>query len=71
VIVELRQSQTGGPALVPSIRTMRRWFAQGRWLLPSALERVVPAQSLVPLTLRPNTYNVPLPTTPHLHRLSE
>ena len=35
VIDELRHSYGDGPAIVPSVRTMRRWFAQGRWLVPS------------------------------------
>lgn len=35
VIDELRRSHDDGPAIVPSIRSMRRWFAQGRWLVPS------------------------------------
>lgn len=34
VIDELRRSYRDGPAIVPSVRTMRRWFAQGRWLIP-------------------------------------
>ena len=32
VIHELRQNHREGPAMVPSIRTMRRWFTQARWL---------------------------------------
>ena len=32
VITELRQNHRDGPAMVPSIRTMRRWFTQARWL---------------------------------------
>jgi hypothetical protein len=32
VIHELRQNYRDGPAMVPSIRTMRRWFTQARWL---------------------------------------
>lgn len=31
VISELRQTYRDGPAMVPSIRTMRRWFTQARW----------------------------------------
>ena len=34
VIAELRLDVSGGPAVAPSIRTFRRWFAQGRWLVP-------------------------------------
>lgn len=33
VIDELRRNYDDGPAIVPSIRTMRRWFAQGRWMV--------------------------------------
>ena len=32
VIHELRQNYRDGPAMVPSVRTMRRWFTQARWL---------------------------------------
>lgn len=32
VITELRQNYRDGPAMVPSMRTMRRWFTQARWL---------------------------------------
>ena len=32
VITELRQTYRDGPAMVPSVRTMRRWFTQARWL---------------------------------------
>lgn len=32
VITELRQNNADGPALAPSVRTMRRWFTQARWL---------------------------------------
>jgi hypothetical protein len=32
VIAELRQNHRDGPAMVPSVRTMRRWFTQARWL---------------------------------------
>ena len=31
-IARLRQRHASGAATVPSIRTMRRWFSQGRWL---------------------------------------
>lgn len=33
VIAGLRASNAGGPARVPSARTMRRWFFEGRWLV--------------------------------------
>jgi hypothetical protein len=32
VIGELRERHRGAPACVPSLRTMRRWFSDGRWL---------------------------------------
>lgn len=32
VITDLRENYRDGPAMVPSIRTMRRWFTQARWL---------------------------------------
>ena len=31
VIEELRAGYADGPAMVPSVRTMRRWFTDGRW----------------------------------------
>lgn len=31
VIAELRSTYRDGPAMVPSVRTMRRWFTQARW----------------------------------------
>lgn len=34
VIDELRAQAAGGDAIVPSVRTMRRWFGDGRWLQP-------------------------------------
>lgn len=39
VIVELRQNYRDGPAMVPSIRTMRRWFTQARWLATASGSR--------------------------------
>lgn len=33
VIAELRTTYGDGPSRVPSVRTMRRWFTQGRWLI--------------------------------------
>ena len=33
VIAELRRDHRDGPAMVPSVRTMRRWFSQARWLM--------------------------------------
>lgn len=35
VIHDLRLDVSGGPAVAPSLRTFRRWFAEGRWLLPA------------------------------------
>lgn len=32
VISELRLTYRDGPAMVPSVRTMRRWYTQGRWM---------------------------------------
>ncbi len=34
VIDELRHRHRHDPADVPTVRTMRRWFAEGRWLRP-------------------------------------
>ena len=34
VIRDLRLDISGGPAVAPSLRSFRRWFAEGRWLLP-------------------------------------
>jgi hypothetical protein len=34
VIDELRRDYADGPAMVPSERTMRRWFSDGRWRSP-------------------------------------
>ena len=33
VIAELRERHSGGDADVPSVRTMRRWFCEARWLV--------------------------------------
>jgi hypothetical protein len=32
VIADLRRTFGDGPATVPSVRTMRRWFSQARWM---------------------------------------
>ncbi len=37
VIFELRAARAGGDAIVPSVRTMRRWFGDARWLSRPAL----------------------------------
>jgi hypothetical protein len=39
VIAELRQTYRDGPAMVPSLRTMRRWFTQARWLASASNNR--------------------------------
>jgi hypothetical protein len=39
VISELRLTYRDGPAMVPSVRTMRRWFTQARWLASPPLNR--------------------------------
>ena len=39
VIDELRSTYRDGPAMVPSVRTMRRWFTQGRWRVSSGSTR--------------------------------
>ena len=39
VISELRLAYREGPAMVPSVRTMRRWFTQARWLASPAHNR--------------------------------
>lgn len=38
VISELRKRYGDGPATVPSLRTMRRWFSEGRWLVTGTPE---------------------------------
>jgi hypothetical protein len=48
VITELRQSYRDGPAMVPSVRTMRRWFTQARWLETAPYSRRVPSPHAVP-----------------------
>lgn len=39
VIAELRATYRDGPAMIPSIRTMRRWFTQARWLATTSPPR--------------------------------
>lgn len=43
VIDELRADYADGPAMVPSIRTMRRWFTDGRWRSRRPLHRAKPS----------------------------
>jgi hypothetical protein len=45
VIAQLRSGHADGPAMVPSIRTMRRWFTQGRWLAPPTPQSLRASQS--------------------------
>lgn len=56
VIAELRSLHGEGPARPPSVRTMRRWFGQARWLARPA----VPQQGS---TVSPASHR-PAPTTP-------
>lgn len=44
VISELRENHRDGPAMVPSIRTMRRWFTQARWLASPSTNRRKPSR---------------------------
>lgn len=39
VIADLRESYRDGPAMVPSVRTMRRWFTDARWLVERLVAR--------------------------------
>lgn len=41
VIAQLRRRYSGSIAIVPSIRTLQRWFMQGRWLADPMLWRRV------------------------------
>ena len=53
VIDELRGSYRDAAAIIPSVRTMRRWFAQGRWLIPLWLTPQSRPQRLPPHPSRP------------------
>jgi hypothetical protein len=44
-ILGLRERHSADHATVPSIRTMRRWFSQGRWLRPRAPEPCPPSEA--------------------------
>ncbi len=44
VIHDLRYRHRNGFATVPSARTMRRWFAEGRWLRPVVTTPAPPTQ---------------------------
>jgi len=48
VITDLRQSYRDGPAMVPSVRTMRRWFTQARWLEAAPNNRRAPSLHAIP-----------------------
>jgi hypothetical protein len=39
VILELRRTYRDGPAMVPSVRTMRRWYTQARWMASAPRDR--------------------------------
>ena len=62
VITELRQTYRDGPAMVPSVRTMRRWFAEARWLgtTPPATTRPTRRSLRIPSKyLRPGVGTLP------------
>lgn len=46
VIEDLRSTYVDAPAVVPSLRTMRRWFTQARWLVQDLLDGAVERPSL-------------------------
>ncbi len=48
VIAELRQNHRDGPAMVPSVRTMRRWFTQARWLETAPTKQRMQSRHTVP-----------------------
>ena len=48
VISELRLAYRDGPAMVPSVRTMRRWYTQGRWIEATPTNRRHPPQTPAP-----------------------
>jgi hypothetical protein len=54
VIADLRRTYADGPSIVPSVRTMRRWFTQARWLVAPprtrANARHAPRPRVGPLT---------------------
>ena len=59
VISELRQTYRDGPAMVPSLRTMRRWFNQARWLARPSTDRRAQSRPPAP-SARANPYWRPL-----------
>lgn len=48
VIAELRRTHADAPAVVPSVRTMRRWFTQARWLVTQRRRTGVRARTTQP-----------------------
>jgi hypothetical protein len=50
VIAELRQKYGGGVARPPSVRTMRRWYHERRWLSVAAAERSIAEINGVPVS---------------------
>lgn len=66
VIRELRLEVSGGPAVAPSLRTFRRWFAEGRWLLPPP-----PPQPAAPTAATGPPAPPEPPTSDHPHRQRE
>jgi hypothetical protein len=55
VIADLRQQHAGLPASVPSVRTMRRWFSQARWLTATATTTKQPRMEPTPPVATPRT----------------
>ena len=50
VIADLRGTYRDGPAMVPSVRTMRRWFTQARWLQHQSTSRRQQSRTKAPAT---------------------
>lgn len=59
VIADLRSTYTDGPAMVPSIRTMRRWFSEARWLGSTPRERAAPPRGWRSSLMRPGVGVMP------------
>ena len=73
VIHELRAQHTGGDAIVPSVRTMRRWFFEARWLVGSLSQASVqdgrrPRRMMRPLELIDHVMSLGEPISFGLHR---
>lgn len=63
VIADLRTTYADGPSVVPSLRTMRRWFTQARWLTRGsdpATPQERPVRRHGPLTPREQFVNLML-----------